>query len=127
MVYFQRKVSGADPSAWSGRSCSAASDELDRLTAKLKVPEITTFVRPGPDIAKSELGGLEPYTADAVNWVDASQGLWTVEALRKHIASKPRSVPKAKAVLAELDELAALLEAASRAKCGFYLSVYFVV
>lgn len=127
MIYLQREIPGVDPSAWSGRACSAASDELDHLAEKLKVPGITTFIRPGPDIAESELGGLEPYTAEAVNWADASDGLRTVAALRKHIVGKTKAVANAKVVLAVLDELATLLETAAREKCGFYLSVYFVI
>lgn len=126
LIYLERDVPGTDAGRFGGRALGAARWELETILTDLDRPGLGRFISFSRDEAETLATDMKfdlPGPGHAEHWFSSREGLENVRALRDYVRDHPAEVSECRAVLAELEEMERLLDAADRAGVGFRLSV----
>lgn len=109
---------------FNGRSLSHTLQELDELAASSALVALSGFI----DARTMALEVLDedqlPASCPPMQWYPAQEGLATVQGLLSFLEQYPERMPQQRvAVIADLDQLAVLLQEAQKQDVGFHLLV----
>ncbi len=122
-----REVKGMDPLALDGKALSTAQEQLDALAVSLGTRPLMEFVSFAEEeqAAMAEEFGIPTVevTIRKEEWFDPSEGIETLQAMLRHLASGRHPLAGDSRVKEELNHLLRILAGAEAAGARFHMSV----
>jgi hypothetical protein len=120
-VAFDKEVSPFGKLGGDHTALGAGGRRLDKLAAARGLATLGQFLSMDPNEA-AELSGLDPgeLGLPPLRWFDPASGRAAVGALAGLLRDNPQAVPKAAAILADLEQVAKELAAAQQRKARFH-------
>ncbi|WP_422929292.1 hypothetical protein [Singulisphaera sp. PoT] len=124
---FEPKLNGTKFDS-TGEALAYEMEELEEIAKAAKLTPLTTFVdnRPIPDDFSGDPDELIKLMGESTEWFDPNTGKAAMQALAKHIRSKPDAVKGLEwkgEVLVELEALARILTVAANQRARFRLEL----
>lgn len=119
-------MNGVDPASFTGRALGKARWDLEAILHDLDLPGIGEFVSFSSEEVETLAVDMQyamPRADHAERWSPSEAGVTAVCALSHHIKENPGAVKDETAVLAELEAMRCIIEAAARAHVRFRLTI----
>lgn len=127
-VSLEKDIAGVDPLAINGKPLSKAVDVLDEWAKTKGLTPAMEMVSSPPDevadLMDVDVDDLPDHLA-AEQWFAAADGLKTIRAMIEHLQQHPMTVKAADDVLADLQDIEAVLVTAEQAQVRFHFSLDF--
>jgi hypothetical protein len=127
-VSLERDIAGVDPLAINGKPLSRAIDTLDAWARANGLTPLMEMVSSPPDevadLMDVDVDDLPEHLA-AEQWFSAADGLKTIRAMIEYLQQEPTAVKASDDVLADLQDIEAVLVAAEQAQVRFHFSLDF--
>lgn len=127
-VSLEQDIAGVDPLAINGKPLSKAVDVLDEWAQAKGLRPVMEMVSSPPeevaDLMDVDVDDLPEHLA-AEQWFAAADGLKTIRAMIAHLQQHPTVVKSSDEVLADLQDIEAVLVAAEPSQVRFHFSIDF--
>ena len=127
-VSLERDIVGVDPLAINGKPLSKAVDVLDDWVKTNGLTPVMEMVSSPPDeiadLMDVDVDDLPEHLA-AEQWFSATDGLKTIRAMIAYLQGHPTAVKASDDVLADLQDIEAVLISAEQAQVKFHFSMDF--